>query len=338
MFAPSGSSRSPPPPRTGWACSRHRGERQPRGRQGLGAAANEAPDRARRDRSESHDCGRGHPLHAERDRPLDADDHAVGRPEVTPKSEERGQAMTGPRCHARARASVCMLACVSLLLFAPGAALAHAAPDYAAVVASPDRSDADREIDKRRDPVKLLAFTGAGAGMKVLDMGAGGGYSSELMARAVGASGAVYAQNAADLGARAKERFEARMKTPAMANVVALVRPFDDPLPSDVRDLDLITFFFFYHDTTYMPVDRAVMNGKLFAALKPGAFLVIADHSAKEGAGATVGKTLHRIEENTVRSEVEAAGFKLVAEGDFLRHPEDTRDFSMQPPTKPADE
>ena len=97
--------------------------------------------------------------------------------------------MTGPRCHVRARASVWMLACVALLLFASGAALAQAAPDYAAVVASPDRSDADREIDKRRDPVKLLAFTGAGAGMKVLDMGAGGGYSSELMARAVGASG-----------------------------------------------------------------------------------------------------------------------------------------------------
>ena len=104
--------------------------------------------------------------------------------------------MTGSRCGARARASVCMLACVGLLVLMPGAALAQATPDYAAVVASPDRSDADREIDKRRDPVKLLAFTGVGAGMKVLDMGAGGGYSSELMARAVGASGAVYAQNA----------------------------------------------------------------------------------------------------------------------------------------------
>jgi predicted methyltransferase len=89
---------------------------------------------------------------------------------------------------------VCLFACVALLVFASDVALAQAAPDYAAVVASPDRSDADREIDKRRDPVKLLAFTGVGAGMKVLDMGAGGGYSSELMARAVGARGAVYAR------------------------------------------------------------------------------------------------------------------------------------------------
>jgi predicted methyltransferase len=246
--------------------------------------------------------------------------------------------MTGSRCGVRARASVCMLACVGLLVLAPGAALAQAAPDYAAVVASPDRSDADREIDKRRNPVQLLAFTGVGTGMKVLDMGAGGGYSSELMARAVGASGVVYAHNAADLSARAKERFEARMKTPAMANVVALTRRFDDPLPADVRDLDLVTFFFFYHDTIYMEVDRAEMNRKLYAALKPGGMLVVADHSARPGDGATVGKTFHRIEEAVLRAEVEAAGFRLVAEGDFLRHPEDARNFSVNRPTGPVDE
>jgi predicted methyltransferase len=219
--------------------------------------------------------------------------------------------MIGWNCGVRARASVCTLACIVLFALAWAAAVAQSAPDYAAIVAAPDGSDADREIDKRRDPVKLLAFTGVRAGMKVLDMGAGGGYSSELMARAVAAGGVVYAQNAADLGARAKERFDARMKTSAMTKVVALTRPFDDPLPAEVRDLDLITFFFFYHDTTYMEVDRAEMNRKLYAALKPGGTLVIADHSARPGDGATVGKTFHRIEEGVLRREVEAAGFTL---------------------------
>ena len=60
------------------------------------------------------------------------------------------------------------------------------AQDYAAIVAAPDRADGDRQTDQRRDPVKLLAFTGVKNGMTVLDMGAGGGYSTELMARAVG--------------------------------------------------------------------------------------------------------------------------------------------------------
>jgi predicted methyltransferase len=108
--------------------------------------------------------------------------------------------------------------------------------------------------------------------------------------------------------------------------MVGLFYPFDNPLPPDVRNLDLVTFLFFYYDTTYMPVDRAKMNKKLFAALKPGGFLVIADHSASAGAGTAVGHSLHRIEESVVRSEVEAAGFKLVGEGDFWRHSEDTRD------------
>jgi predicted methyltransferase len=232
-------------------------------------------------------------------------------------------------------------AALTLLLavwFAPSRAAAQAAPDYAALIAAPDRSDADREADKRRDPIKLLTFTAVRPGMKVLDMGAGGGYSTELMARAVAPGGIVYGQNAADLPARPKERFEARLKTPAMKDAVALTRPYDDPLPPDVSNLDLITFFFYYHDTTYMPVDRAEMNRKLFAALKPGGTMVIADHSARAGDGTTVGKTLHRIEEDVLRREVEAAGFKLVATGDFFRHPEDARDFPSGRPTGPVDE
>jgi predicted methyltransferase len=121
------------------------------------------------------------------------------------------------------------------------------APDYPAIIAAPDRTDADRQVDRRRDPLKLLVFAAPRPGMKVLDMGAGGGYSSELMARAVAPSGVVYAQNSSELGERAKARFEARLNTPAGKNIVSLTRPFDDPLPADVRDIDLVTFLFFYH-------------------------------------------------------------------------------------------
>jgi predicted methyltransferase len=212
------------------------------------------------------------------------------------------------------------------------------AQDYAAIIAAPDRAEADRQTDQRRDPVKLLTFTGVKTGMTVLDMGAGGGYSTELMARSVGPGGKVYGQDSSDTNARARERFVARMKTPAMSHVVEVVRPFDDPVPAGAGPFDLITFFFFYHDTTYMAVDRAAMNKKLFAALKPGGSLVIADHSAKPGEGASVGKTLHRIEEGFLKKEVEAAGFKLVAEADFLRHPEDPRDAPIFRPKVPVDE
>jgi predicted methyltransferase len=128
------------------------------------------------------------------------------------------------------------------------------------------------------------------------------------------------------------------MMMPVMSNVTVLVRPSDDPIPSDLHDLDLITFYFAYHDRTYMGIDRAKMNRALFAALKPGGFLVIADHSARSEDGATVGKTHHRIAEQTLRSEVEAAGFEFATDAQFLRHPEDARtNIVFRNPT-PVDE
>ena len=233
-----------------------------------------------------------------------------------------------------------VLAALSLL---SGLSLASAqqtkAPDYEAIVAAPDRSDADRQVDQRREPAKMLAFTGVKTGMKVLDMETSAGYSTELLARAVGPDGVVYAQDSTAVIERfVKDKFDIRAQKPAMKNVVHVIRNFDDPIPPDVANLDLITFFFAYHDITYMPVDRAEMNKKMFAALKPGGFLIIADHSAKPGDGVKVAKTFHRIEESTLRQEVEAAGFKLVGEGDFLKHPEDPRDAAVFHPAVPVDE
>jgi predicted methyltransferase len=229
---------------------------------------------------------------------------------------------------------------VSLAMLAGNAVSAEGAKpsDFEAMVASPDRSDADRQTDQRRQPAKMLAFTGVGNGMKVLDMGAGAGYSTELLARAVGAGGVVYAQESAAVMERVKDKFDIRAQNPAMKNVVHVIRSYDDPVPADVKGLDLITFFFAYHDVTYMPVDRAEMNKKMFAALKPGGFLVIADHSARAGEGTSVAKTFHRIEEVTLRREIEAAGFRLAAEADFLRHPEDPRDAAVFRPQVPVDE
>ena len=243
------------------------------------------------------------------------------------------------RRHVHAIAILAALSISATWNAAPAAAQDAKAPDYEAIVAAPDRSDTDRQVDPRRQPAKMLAFAGVRSGMKVLDMEASAGYSTELLARTVGPSGVVYAQDSAAVIERfVKDKYDIRAQKPAMKNVVHVVRNFDDPIPPDVSGLDLITFFFAYHDITYMEVDRAEMNRKMFAALKPGGFLVIADHSARAGEGTTVAKTLHRIEETALRKEIEAAGFKLVGEADFLHHPEDPRDTPVFRPVVPVDE
>jgi predicted methyltransferase len=229
-----------------------------------------------------------------------------------------------------------VLACAALLA---ACVSMTASPDYAAIVAAPDRSEADRKTDERRKPEQLLAFIGVRPGMKVLDVGAGAGYSTELLARAVGPQGVVYAQNSKDVIERVvKDKFDLRAKAPAMRNVVRVIRDPEDPVPPDARDLDLVTYLYEYHEAPNINVDRPKMIRRFFDALKPGGILVIADHSARTGDGLSVTRSLHRIEESIVRRDIESVGFKFVAEGGFLRNPEDKRDISVFKLAVPADD
>src|SRR5947209_14394502 len=196
------------------------------------------------------------------------------------------------------------------------AAFSQTAPDYVAIVAAPDRSEADRKLDTNRAPAQWLAFIGAKPGMKVLDIFAVYGWKARLLARTVAPGGKVYAQSSESVFARVKDRLDARLKTPASANIVSVMRPVEDPAPPGMHDFDMVTFFYAYHDITYSGVDRAKMNKAFYDALKPGGELVVGDYSAKPGAGTSVVQTLHRSDEALVTSEIEAAGFNLIERGD----------------------
>jgi predicted methyltransferase len=256
---------------------------------------------------------------------------------------------------------------------APGPA-AISSQQIAQIVASPDRTAADRNNDLRRKPEAMLAFIGPRPGMIALDVSAGGGYTTELLARGIGPTGAVYGQSqprdpsrpapapanpeggsAAAAAATAappagpprtsatalaeRER-RLRSANVAAAPITAVERRFDDPVPPQLADgkLDLVTLIFNYHDFGFMGVDRAKMNAAVFRALKRGGMYVIADHAGRPGTGISESGTLHRIEEAFLRREVEAAGFRLAAEGTFLRNPADPRDQNTPNPPQPKDE
>jgi predicted methyltransferase len=217
-----------------------------------------------------------------------------------------------------------------------GSAIALRADEIPAAVRgavdAADRSAADRELDAGRRPDRMLAFLGIRPGMRVAELGAGGGYTAELLARAVGPSGRVYGHNTPGILERfAEAPWSARLAKPVMQNVVRLDRSFDDPFPGDVVGLDAVLLVLFYHDTVWLKVDREKMNRAVYQALAPGGIYGIVDHSAKAGTGLADAETLHRIDESVVRREVESAGFRLVGEGGFLRNPQDPRDWNASP-------
>ena len=162
--------------------------------------------------------------------------------------------------------------------------------------------------------------------------GAGGGYTTEVLARAVGPTGVVYGHNTPMILEKfAAKAWSARLAKPVNKNVQKVTRELDDPFPADVKDLDAVVFVLLYHDTFWMKVDQAKMNAAVFRVLKPGGAYVIVDHSGRAGTGTTEGNTIHRIEEAVVRSDVPRAGFRLAAEASFLRNPDDKRDWNAAP-------
>jgi predicted methyltransferase len=268
----------------------------------------------------------------------------------------------------------CLLA---LAACASGAGPAgHNAAQIDALLASPDRTAADHSNDLRRQPQALLTFIAPRPGMVALDVSAAGGYTTELLARAIGPTGRVYGQSQPSrapgspapaavapegqshpLAAAAEAASAPPVRVPsptaianraarmqaaqvAAAPLQAVVQPFENPVPAAVAEqgLDLVTLMFNYHDLGHMGVDRAAMNRTLFRALKPGGQYVIADHSGRAGTGISEAGTLHRIEEAFLRQEVEAAGFRLAAEGNFLRNPNDPRDQNTPNPPQAKDE
>jgi predicted methyltransferase len=199
-------------------------------------------------------------------------------------------------------------------------------------IAASDRTDKDRALDAGRKPGEVLAFFRIAPGQKVGELFSATGYTTELMARVLGDSGKLYAQNTKEILERfARQPLSERLAKPVMKNTVSVEQPTETPFPPEAKNLDAVICILNYHDYVWQKVDRAKMNAAVFAALKPGGIYGIVDHSAVKGSGLNDVETLHRIDEDAVKKEVLAAGFKLDAESDVLRNPSDARDWNDSP-------
>jgi predicted methyltransferase len=204
-----------------------------------------------------------------------------------------------------------------------GAAMADVPAYVTKAVADSTRPKDDTATDASRDPVDTLAFAGVKPGMVVGELFPGGGYYSRMISDIVGPTGKIYGiENAGWKGAG-----EADLKMaaePGRGNISIAVLPFGQTTFPEKLDFFWITQN--YHDlkiVKYGVVDTEEFDRRVFAALKPGGVFFIIDHQANPGEAIEDIARLHRIEKSVVTREVTAAGFRLVAEGDFLHRPGD---------------
>jgi predicted methyltransferase len=223
------------------------------------------------------------------------------------------------------------LAPVLLILLAIAPASDAASPNLRTIinraVADPARPADHREADALRKPADTLAFSGVRPGMTVGEFYPGGGYFTFMLSDVVGPSGHVYGiEN--DRWKEAVGANEKVVKAVKVKNVSIEARPFgtvDFPKP-----LDLAWVTQNYHDlkiAKYGPgghaVDTVAFDRAVYKALKPGGIFFILDHQGAANLTAADIEKMHRINRDIVVKEVTSAGFKLAAEGNFLRRPGD---------------
>ena len=230
--------------------------------------------------------------------------------------------------------ATCLSLSLLILVAPPIVRAAAPAAAIAAAIADPSRPAEDVARDAARKPAATLEFAGVRPGDKVADYIANSGYFTRLLAGVVGPKGHVYSVELNEIvkdGSGAKGYTGLKEWVQGRANV-SLETEQSTSSPGFPEKLDVFWITLNYHDLHDKflgPVDIAVFNKAVFAALKSGGVYIILDHAAAAGAPADVTDKLHRIDPAVVRQEVEAAGFHFDGESPILANPDDPRTVPM---------
>ena len=221
-------------------------------------------------------------------------------------------------------------------LAAPGAILAAAPSPISSVIAhaisDPARPADHREADALRKPAATLAFSGVRPGMTVGEFYPGGGYFTRMLSDVVGPKGHIYGiEN--DRWKAGVQANNAMLAEGRWKNVSMDAQPFGTV--NFPRPLDLAWMTQNYHDmkiAKYGKVDTVAFDRAVYKALKPGGIFFILDHQGAPTLSDADIEKMHRINRDVVVKEVTSAGFKLAAEGKFLRRPGDDHTKSIFDP------
>ena len=227
-----------------------------------------------------------------------------------------------------AAAAGAAIVCTGLPAFAAPPAYVEAA------IAQPARPEADVARDSTRKPAEMLEFAGIKPGMTVLDAVPGGGYFTRLFAVAVGPKGKVIAYVPSEIAAKFESETKARALAAAYPNVTVAVDPLVQTSPQPFADVVWTSQNYHdFHTPLFGSPDIAKVNQAIWSVLKPGGVYIVLDHAAEEGSGLRDPNTLHRIDPETVKAEVQAAGFVYEGESTVLRNKDDKHTANVFDPS-----
>jgi ubiquinone/menaquinone biosynthesis C-methylase UbiE len=163
------------------------------------------------------------------------------------------------------------------------------------------------ERDAWQKPDEVVAALGLRHGDVACDVGAGPGYFSLRLARAVGATGKVFGL---DVDPRMTRLLAERAAAAGLTNVVPILAPDGDGLPPEACDLILLVNAFHHFP------DGPGYLARLAGSLKPGGRLALVEFH--EGDLPVGPPPEHRVTRAAIDAAVRAAGLRLAAAPGFL--------------------
>ncbi|HEU0098923.1 MAG TPA: methyltransferase domain-containing protein [Allosphingosinicella sp.] len=196
----------------------------------------------------------------------------------------------------------------------------------AAAVGAPTRTDSNRERDQWRHPRETLGFFGVEPDDTVVEIWPGGGWYTEILAPLLRENGRYWAVGS--------ERQLAAVRTMMAKDGATYGRIQLAPFPAAAGEqrvpdgtADVVLTFRNVHNWIMpeKPFGEEAFR-QMFAMLKPGGTLGVAEHRLPEDADPAREKSSGYIKVSTVRRLAEAAGFRLVASSEINANPADTKD------------
>ena len=197
-------------------------------------------------------------------------------------------------------------------------------------------NNSDRNInysarDEYRNPYETLSFFRIKPDMHVLELAAGGGWYTEILAPYLKNNGMLsvthYSAEAGGYYKRSREAYDKKVATNPLFDGIEVISAEVPPTKAYAKpeSKDLVLTFRNLHNWLGRDAMREVMQ-EAYNVLKPGGLFGVVEHRAPEGSSLEFMKKSGYVSQSLAIKTAEAVGFKLVDASEINANPKDTAD------------
>ena len=223
--------------------------------------------------------------------------------------------------------------CLSLVIFGCSQSdnIANQRDALLEAINDPNRNPSYVKRDQYRNPYETLSFFQINPSMNVLELSAGGGWYTEILAPYLNTNGQLsvthHNPDAGNYYLRSRSAFDEKVKSNSLFEGVKVITADVPPSSAftEPASQDLVVTFRNLHNWLGRDSMKAVMK-EAYNSLKPGGYFGVVEHRAPEGSSMEYMKKSGYVTQSLAIEKALEVGFVLVGTSEINANPNDTAD------------